>query len=264
MANALVVCPASRATPSRSTGGCATLLAAGGASASRGRVAARRRAAPTSSPPASTPSAGPLAGALRGGGARAASSRRSRSDAPEQAPPAPACAASTQGLHPPARRAARGEPRGAAAGPRGAATCGRFLDDLAGHEERETELLTADARRLDRRRRLSADSPVAPSRGPASGSPRSRRRSACDRRSRLVLLDQPLHDLRLGEGRQVPEPRRTRTPAILRRIRRMILPLRVFGRPEAMWITSGAAKAPIMWRTCSLSAPCSCSRSAEA
>ena len=42
----------------------------------------------------------------------------------------------------------------------------------------------------------------------------------------------------------------------------MILPLRVLGRPEAMWITSGAAKAPIMWRTCSLSAPCSWSLSA--
>ncbi len=35
----------------------------------------------------------------------------------------------------------------------------------------------------------------------------------------------------------------------------MILPLRVLGSPEAMCTTSGAAKAPITWRTCSLSEP---------
>jgi len=34
----------------------------------------------------------------------------------------------------------------------------------------------------------------------------------------------------------------------------MILPLRVLGSPGTMWITSGAAKAPIACRTCSLSA----------
>jgi len=33
--------------------------------------------------------------------------------------------------------------------------------------------------------------------------------------------------------------------AILRRMRRMILPLRVFGRPGAHWITSGVAIGPI-------------------
>ena len=51
----------------------------------------------------------------------------------------------------------------------------------------------------------------------------------------------------------------SRPRATSRSSRRMILPLRVFGSPEAMWITSGAAKAPITWRTCSFSAPCSCS-----
>jgi hypothetical protein len=37
--------------------------------------------------------------------------------------------------------------------------------------------------------------------------------------------------------------------AILRRMRRMILPLRVFGSPGAQWMTSGAANAPIASRT---------------
>ena len=35
----------------------------------------------------------------------------------------------------------------------------------------------------------------------------------------------------------------------------------VFGRPGATWITSGVANPPITWRTCSFSAPWSCSGS---
>src|SRR5690606_24173721 len=37
--------------------------------------------------------------------------------------------------------------------------------------------------------------------------------------------------------------------AILRRMRRMILPERVLGRPGANWMISGRAKGPISWRT---------------
>ena len=44
----------------------------------------------------------------------------------------------------------------------------------------------------------------------------------------------------------------------------MILPLRVLGSPDATWMTSGAAKAPITCRTCSLRAPFTCSGSMEA
>src|SRR5262249_7352191 len=47
--------------------------------------------------------------------------------------------------------------------------------------------------------------------------------------------------------------------AILRRMRRMIFPLRVLGRPVTNWMTSGAAKPPIACRTFSLSAPTSSS-----
>ena len=41
--------------------------------------------------------------------------------------------------------------------------------------------------------------------------------------------------------------------AILRRMRRMILPERVFGSAGAQWITSGAAMGPISLRTWSFS-----------
>jgi hypothetical protein len=40
-------------------------------------------------------------------------------------------------------------------------------------------------------------------------------------------------------------------------MRRMILPLRVFGSPDATWMTSGAAKRADGVRTCCLSAPTS-------
>ena len=47
-----------------------------------------------------------------------------------------------RGAHPPARRAARVEPRSPGAGPTWTHDVRAFLDDLSGHEERETDLLT--------------------------------------------------------------------------------------------------------------------------
>ena len=38
--------------------------------------------------------------------------------------------------------------------------------------------------------------------------------------------------------------------AALRKIRRLIFPLRFFGEPDARWITSTALKAPMANRTC--------------
>src|SRR5947199_76777 len=46
----------------------------------------------------------------------------------------------------------------------------------------------------------------------------------------------------------------TSSSAILRRMRRMIFPERVFGRPGANWMTSGAAIGPISLRTQATSA----------
>lgn len=47
--------------------------------------------------------------------------------------------------------------------------------------------------------------------------------------------------------------------AIFRKMRRMIFPERVLGRPGALWITSGIAKGPIDLRSCIFNA---CSSSA--
>ena len=53
-------------------------------------------------------------------------------------------------------------------------------------------------------------------------------------------------------------PRLSVSPvAILRKIRRMILPDRVLGSPSAQWITSGVAMAPISLRTHSFTSLCS-------
>ena len=64
----------------------------------------------------------------------------------------------------------------------------------------------------------------------------------------LTVVDQFTNYGRIGEGRGSPS-----TPysfsAILRRMRRMILPERVFGRPGANWIRSSEAIGPISLRT---------------
>ena len=53
-----------------------------------------------------------------------------------------------------------------------------------------------------------------------------------------------------GSARVLVSPRPSVSlAAILRRMRRMILPLRVFGRPGAHWMASGAAIGPISRRT---------------
>ena len=62
-------------------------------------------------------------------------------------------------------------------------------------------------------------------------------------------------ELRTTEGRLILDPGAfyilvsRESVAILRRIRRMILPERVFGRPGAHWMTSGTAMGPISLRT---------------
>src|SRR5215469_9784126 len=54
----------------------------------------------------------------------------------------------------------------------------------------------------------------------------------------------------VGSARVEVSPRLAVSPsAILRRMRRMILPERVLGRPGANWITSGLAMGPISWPT---------------
>src|SRR6185437_12381846 len=53
-----------------------------------------------------------------------------------------------------------------------------------------------------------------------------------------------------GSARVEMSPRLDMSPsAILRRMRRMILPERVLGKPGANWITSGLAIGPISWPT---------------
>ena len=55
---------------------------------------------------------------------------------------------------------------------------------------------------------------------------------------------------RLGSASVEVSPRLPNSfSAILRRIRRMILPLRVFGRPGVKWMMSGLAMGPISLRT---------------
>src|SRR6185312_6383958 len=54
----------------------------------------------------------------------------------------------------------------------------------------------------------------------------------------------------VGSARVEVSPREPMSPsAIFLRMRRMILPERVLGRPGANWITSGLAMGPISWPT---------------
>jgi hypothetical protein len=71
-----------------------------------------------------------------------------------------------------------------------------------------------------------------------------------------MQLDELVDDVWVGQRRDVAQS--VYSPAaILRRMRRMILPLRVLGRPGVIRISSGVAMGPITWRTCSLSEPMS-------
>lgn len=56
-----------------------------------------------------------------------------------------------------------------------------------------------------------------------------------------------------GGGGGLPTSWSSSLLAILRRMRRMILPDRVFGRPGAQWMTSGVATGPMCWRTSAMS-----------
>ena len=65
----------------------------------------------------------------------------------------------------------------------------------------------------------------------------------------LSVGEEVVNDGRIGEGGGVAEVRGV-VFGDLRRMRRMILPERVLGKPGAQWITSGVAMGPISVRTC--------------
>ena len=154
--------------------------------------------------------------------------------------------------------------------PEHAAACARLRDE-------HRTLLSASTRCAwpppwAARRRLGGRGAPLPGRRAQPRGPRGRAAAARARRGharrglkphlRPVLCSWIRRSTTSGSASVVRSPRPSYSDdAILRRMRRMILPLRVFGRPDATWITSGAAKAPIAWRTCSLSAPATCSLS---